>query len=384
MLNEPTRPPVWIHKTAQLHKVCRELQEHPRIAVDTESNSLFSYQEKVCLIQISSPIADYLIDPLEQIDLQPIGDLFCDPEQEKIFHASEYDLICLKRDYNFSFSNIFDTMIAARILGHTHVGLDSLLEKYFSITLNKKYQRANWGIRPLPKEMLDYARLDTYYLFDLRNTLEVDLVEKGLLDLAREDFVSACRAHAQNNGSHVCDCWKVAGAKPLDGYEAAILNQLCEYRDAQAKKADLPLFKVFSNELLYQISKAKPTSQADLKTIPHCSEKIIRQHGNSFLKAVAAGLESPPIHRPRNNRPDEDFLERIDLLKDWRKAKAKEMLVESDIVLPRDLLESIAASNPKNLSDLGNLMKESPIRFKKYGKTIMTVLAKRRKHEDKF
>jgi ribonuclease D len=99
----------------------------------------------------------------------------------------------------------------------------------------------------------------------------------------------------------------VAGAKPLDGHEAAILNQLCKYRDAQAKKADLPLFKVFSNELLYQISKAKPTSQTDLKTIPHCSEKIIRQHGNSFLKAVAAGLESPPIQRPRNTRPDEEF-----------------------------------------------------------------------------
>ena len=384
MLNEPARPPVWIHKTAHLQEVSRELQEQPRIAVDTESNSLFSYQEKVCLIQISSPIADYLIDPLEQIDLKPIGDLFCDPEQEKIFHASEYDLICLKRDYNFSFNNIFDTLIAARILGHTHVGLDSLLEKYFGIILNKKYQRANWGIRPLPKEMLDYARLDTYYLFDLRNTLEVDLVEKGLLDLAREDFVSACSARAQNNGNHVCDCWKVAGAKPLDGHEAAILNQLCKYRDAQAKKADLPLFKVFSNELLYQVSKAKPTSQADLQTIPHCSEKIIRQHGNSFIKAVAVGMESPPLHRPRNARPDEEFLERIDLLKDWRKTKAKEMLVESDIVLPRDLLETIAAANPKNLSDLGNLMKASPVRFEKYGKTIMTVLAKRRKHEDKF
>jgi ribonuclease D len=182
MQNEPARPPVWIHNTAHLQEVCRELQEHPRLAVDTESNSLFSYQEKVCLIQISSPIADYLIDPLEKIDLQPLGTCFVTLNRKRSFTllnttSSASSVITI------FFSNIFDTMIAARILGHTHVGLDSLLEKYFGVVLNKKYQRANWGIRPLPKEMLDYARLDTYYLFDLRNALEVDLVEKGLLDL---------------------------------------------------------------------------------------------------------------------------------------------------------------------------------------------------------
>lgn len=379
MLKEPPRPPVWIHQTEQLLKVCAELHGQPRIAVDTESNSLFAYQEKVCLIQISSPTEDYLIDPLEIKNLSPIGDLFQNERQEKIFHASEYDLICLKRDYNFSFSNIFDTMIAARILGHTHVGLDSLLDKYFGITLNKKYQRANWGMRPLPLEMLDYARLDTHYLFALRDALEVELHAKGLLELAREDFSSACNARAQNNGNHVCDCWKVAGAKPLNGQDAAILNQLCKYRDAQAQKADLPLFKVFSNELLYQISKAKPACQADLNAIPHCSEKIIRHHGSNFLKAVAAGLESPPLYRPRNTKPDEEFLERIDLLKNWRKTKAKEQQVESDVVLPKDLLEHIATANPKKLPDLERIMRNSPVRFEKYGKTIMTVLSKKEK-----
>jgi len=379
MNNEPLKPPVWIHQADQMSGICKALRDHPRIAVDTESNSLYAYQEKVCLIQISSPTDDYLIDPFEIQDLSPIGDLFQNDKQEKIFHASEYDLICLQRDYGFSFRNIFDTMIAARILGNTRVGLDSLLEKYFEISLNKKYQRANWGIRPLPKEMLDYARLDTHHLFTLRDHLEGELISRGLFELAREDFAAACKPRLNNGNNHTCECWKVAGAKPLDGQTAAILNELCKYRDAQAKKADLPHFKIMSNDLLYQISAAKPVSLTELVAIPHCSEKIVARHGSNLVKAVAAGLDAPPIHRPRNPRPDEDYLERIDLLKSWRKNRAKELLVESDIVLPRDLLEHIAAVNPRNLPDLAKIMKDTPIRFEKYGKTILNVLAKKEK-----
>jgi len=370
----PQKPPLWINKPQQFQEVYTTLRKQPRIAVDTESNSLFAYQEKVCLIQISSPDEDYLIDPLELKDLTLLGQLFKNPEQEKIFHASEYDLICLKRDFHFSFANIFDTMIAARILGATHVGLDSLLQQFYGIKINKKYQRANWGIRPLPKEMLDYARQDTFYLFMLRDTLESDLVTQDLLNLAHEDFKLACKARAHSNGNNQCECWKVAGPNHMDGQQAAILNELCIYRDEQAKKADLPLFKILSNDLLFDISHHKPASLDELSAIPHCSEKIVKRHGTGLLKAVSTGADAPPIFRQRNARPDDDFLARIDLLKNWRKLKARELKVESDVVLPRDLMEHIASKNPQKLTELHKLMAETPVRYQKFGEMIMKEL----------
>ncbi|HUM63014.1 MAG TPA: ribonuclease D, partial [Anaerolineaceae bacterium] len=140
----------------------------PLLAIDTESNSLYAYRERVCLVQVSTPQTDYLVDPLALTDLSALGSLFADSRRQKIFHAAEYDILCLKRDYNFTFNNIFDTMIAARILSYPQVGLGNLLSAWFGIELEKKYQRADWGKRPLPQAMLDYARMDTHYLFDLR------------------------------------------------------------------------------------------------------------------------------------------------------------------------------------------------------------------------
>jgi ribonuclease D len=370
----PLPQPVWIDSQQSLVDACRKLEFEPRIAVDTESNSLFAYQEKVCLIQISSPELDYIFDPFVLNDLSLLGKLFENPAQEKIFHASEYDLICLKRDYHFTFSNLFDTMIASRILGLSEVGLGSLLNNFFEIVLDKKYQRANWGMRPLPSEMLDYARLDTHYLFKLRDTLEEELISHNLLELAAEDFNAACKAEAHRNGNNHADCWKVAGANHLDPRQAAILNELCIYRDEQAKKADLPLFKVLSNDLLVELSLQQPASLEDLKQIPRCSEKIVSRHGNGLLKAVARGASAPPITRQRSARPDDAYLERIDCLKEWRKKTAKELKVESDVILPRELIERIAADNPIQDADLQKIMVDFPVRHQKFGTLILSAL----------
>lgn len=374
METTPLPPPVWISSSIDLAQVCHTIQHEPRIAVDTESNSLFAYKEKVCLIQISTPEMDYVIDPFICNDLSPLETLFSNLHQEKIFHASEYDLICLKRDYGFSFVNIFDTMIAARILGIEAVGLGSLLKDFFGISLEKKYQRANWGIRPLPPEMLDYARLDTHYLFKLRDLLENQLAINNLLDLAHEDFISACNAQAQTNENHHSECWRVAGANHMDARQATILNELCLYRDDQARKADLPLFKVISNELLFEISKHKPISLDDLSTVPHCPEKIIRRHGENLVKAVARGEQAPLISRQKPHRPDDAYIARIDLLREWRKQTAKQLKVESDIVLPKDLLERIAAMNPTSKPELRTVMKESLVRYRKFGNLILKTL----------
>ena len=298
----PCKPAIWVNTSQGLTEAFQALESQPRIAVDTESNSLFAYQEKVCLIQISSPDADFIFDPFEFHDLSLLGKLFSNPAQEKIFHASEYDLICLKRDYHFTFVNIFDTMIAARILGAAQVGLGSLLQKYFDLNLDKKYQRANWGLRPLPPEMLDYARLDTFHLFKLRDILESELSAHGLLDLAQEDFINACKAKGHANGNGQGECWKLAGSSHIDPRQVTILRELCAYRDEQARKADLPHFKIFSNDMLVEISQHRPTTLEELSLVPHCSEKLVKRHGAALLKAVARGEAAPLVTRCKESQ----------------------------------------------------------------------------------
>ena len=159
---------IFVDTPDKLDQMIRALSKQAIIAVDTESNSLYAYQERVCLMQFSSPEKDYLVDPLA-IDASPLGPLFRSPDIEKIFHAAEYDLIMLDHDFGFQVSNLFDTMVAARILGWKAVGLGSILREQFGINVEKKYQRANWGRRPLPDEMLTYAQLDTHYLIPLRH-----------------------------------------------------------------------------------------------------------------------------------------------------------------------------------------------------------------------
>ena len=152
--------PELVTKPERFQRVVDALLNQPIVSVDTESNSLFAYREQVCLIQFSIPGHDYLVDPLALKNIRALGRVFANPHIEKIFHAAEYDLLTLQRDFGFEFRNLFDTMVAARILGRSRVGLGSLLEDEFGIHLQKKFQRANWGRRPLPPEMVRYASKD--------------------------------------------------------------------------------------------------------------------------------------------------------------------------------------------------------------------------------
>ena len=206
MLNRPITDPIWIATPDGLREMINTIASEPLLAIDTESNSLYAYREQVCLLQVSSPQADYLVDTLALTDLSALGPLFANSLQQKIFHAAEYDILCLKRDYNFTFKNVFDTMIAARILSYPQVGLGNLLSASFGIELEKKYQRADWGKRPLPEAMLDYARMDTRYLFELRARLEGELKEQGLWELALEDFSLVCKVEPTSVDNNSGNC----------------------------------------------------------------------------------------------------------------------------------------------------------------------------------
>ena len=367
-------PPVWIATPAALQKLADELRSWSRIAVDTESNSLHAFHEQLCLIQFSTPQTDYLVDPLALDDLSPIASIFANLQIEKIFHAVEYDLVCLKRDSNISVVNLFDTMQAARILGYKRVGLDSVLEAKLGIKLDKKYQKADWGERPLAREMLNYARLDTHHLLDLRDRLQTELQTRGRWELACEEFVRL--ALGNGNGKAEVPAWqRVKGAQKFSDRQLTILQELCAWREKHAKHMNRPPFKVIDDRRLVSIVQALPGTQDDLAAIGLTARQI-HLYGYEILHAVGRGKKTSMIKRPRSIRPNPAFLDRLNVLSEWRKTAGVKIGVESDIVLPKNWMHLIAERNPKNLHDLAALMPNAPWRMGQFGEEILKVLAK--------
>jgi len=368
-MNQVLQPPVWVDKADILMQMVADLTVQTRIAVDTESNSLHAYREQVCLIQFSTPKTDYVVDPLALEDLSSLAPLFSDPKIEKIFHAAEYDLICLRRDFDYQFSNLFDTMHAARVLGYPFVGLDNLLADKFQFEIDKRHQKADWAMRPLTPAQLDYARLDTHFLFDLRNILAGELKEKNRLQIAQEDFVRACDVDLpaeKVNGSS----WKrFSTRKDISPRELTILSELCISRDRIAERMNRPVFKVVSDILLLDIVRNLPEKDVDLAALG-LSPRQIRLWGSEILEAVKRGTVAPLVEREQTRRPNEAMVKRLQKLKDWRKKVAEEIGVESDIILPKIYLNKLAEHPPKSMPELASIMNGSPTRFEKYGEQI--------------
>lgn len=363
-----------ITNTSALRKLAGQLASEPVLAVDTESNSLYAYQECVCLIQFSTPRDDFMIDPLALDNLAPLGELFADPAIEKVFHAAEYDLISLKRDYDFTFDHLFDTMIAARILGWEEVGLGSILKAEFGVQLNKRYQRANWGKRPLPPEMLAYARLDTHYLIPLSMRLKAALKAANRWELAREDFARLRNVNGRDPEDQPEIPWRIRGSLDLNPQQAAVLKEIALYREQVAKAINQPVFKVLSERALLAISGSCPADLRTLQKSSGLSELQIQRHGRALLQAVQRGLNAEPLYPPRQTRPDDDYLARLDALRAWRKRAAQQMKVKSDVVLPRDLLYIIAARNPQDMKTLSDLLTQVPWRLEQFGGQILQAL----------
>jgi len=373
MTQQTLPPPVWVDKQNKFDQMVTELSAQTCIAVDTESNSLHAYRERVCLVQFSTHKKDFVVDPLVIQDLSALAPIFSNPKIEKIFHAAEYDLICLRRDFGFAFINLFDTMQAARILGYPFVGLDNILAEKFAVTIDKRHQKADWGARPLTQAQMNYARFDTHYLFQLRDLLETELREKGRWELALEDFTLACKAgepKEKNNGAS----WKRFSArKDVSLRELTILSELCVFRDQIAERLDRPVFKVISDDMLLDIARKLPEKDVDLAGIG-LSTKQISLWGHNILAATRRGVEAPPVRREHAKRPSDAMLKRLEKLKVWRKKIAREMSVESDIVLPKMYLNMLAENPPKNLEDLEIVMQISPTRFNNYGAEIYRLI----------
>jgi ribonuclease D len=369
-------PPTVVTEPSQLALLVAELFGQPVVAVDTESNSLYVYREQVCLIQFSVPGKDYLVDPLSGLELSPLGEVFASPTIEKVFHAAEYDVMCLRRDFGWTFSNLFDTMWAARVLGWPHNGLGKILRERYGVRLDKRWQRYDWGRRPLSPEALAYARLDTHYLLPLRDEMFAELRAMGRLEEAREFFSEVAQAEPNFKPFDADrDLWRVKGVWDMEPEDRAILRELLIWRDAEAQRQDRPPFKVVNDQALIALAQARPQSVEDIRGIKGFKDHHRRRYGRKITSAVMRGADAgPPQPPPRSPRPPVEVLERYEALRNWRKEVAAERDVDPDVIVSNAALWILAKHAPhsqKRLAELGVL---GPWKQETYGEALLAVV----------
>lgn len=361
----------------ELNRMVDILIDRPAVSVDTESNSLHAYYERICLIQFSTPDGDYVVDPLADIDLAPLGPLFAAPDIEKVFHAAEQDVAGMKRDFGFEFAGLFDTMWGARILGWPRVGLADLLEEHFGVHVNKQYQRYNWGKRPIEPRALNYARLDTHYLLSLRDLEWAEMEELGRLEEAQEVFAQMAETPPATQPFGPDAFWRLKGVHKLNKREQAIVWQLYHWRDREASRRNRPPFKVVGNRTLLKLARARPRKLGQLYPIRGMSRYLVRRYGRAILKAVESGLRGPvPEQPPHPPRPKRAVSQRNRRLRDWRRDVAERRGVDTDVVLPNAVVWAIAERNPARLADLEDVEGLGPWKRRTYGREILRALGR--------
>ena len=360
-----------------LEEVCHELARYPQIAFDTESNGFYAYKEKICLVQISSPVEDYIVDPIAFKDLSPLGPLMANPKIEKLFHAAEYDVLCLKRDYGFEFNNIFDTMIAARVLGIKELGLAAAIERHFGIVVSKKLQRADWGRRPLTHEMLRYAQGDTHFLIRLVEIQKKALAEKGLTHDALEACAELCAIEPTIKTFDPEGYWRLVGRQELDGKVMAALKEIWLFREQHAASRDRAPFRVMPEDLMVRIAQALPENREQLEAVKGMSPYILERFSTGLLAAVAKSRDAAPVTRPaqpeRRRMPDTEW-KLFEALRAWRKERAEKDKVEPVVILSTDSMRQIAnhACRDHGGDPLAPL---SELKKARYGDDILRVVA---------
>jgi ribonuclease D len=353
------RPPYrYVGTPRELDALIGRVADEPLLAVDTEAASFHRFVDRIYLIQLSSRNETDIIDPLTVGDVAALGAILADPAVEVIFHDADYDLRILDRDYGIRARRLFDTRIAAQLLGEPSIGLAALLEKYAGVHLNKKYQRADWSKRPLTSEMLDYAAMDTRYLPALRDVLRKLLEEKGRLTWAEEEFTHLedlrWTPPAQVNG----DGWqRIKGARLLSRRGLALLRELAHWREAIAAEVDRASFRVISNEALLALAGAAPKTIEAARALPGVPPRLMDQRGDSLLAAIERALAVPEKELPRLPRgerraPDAAFDRRLERLKAARNAAATRLALDPGVLCPKGTLEAVARAQPKTADEM--------------------------------
>ncbi|HEX2780216.1 MAG TPA: ribonuclease D [Gemmatimonadaceae bacterium] len=356
---DPPHHALYLDTQHDVEQFERSIAGATQLALDTEGASFHKFIDRVYLLQISTREQSAVIDPLPIGTPAGLGRMVEDPRVEVVFHDADYDLRLLQQDYGWHVRNIFDTRIAAQLLGYKAFGLAALLEKHFGVTLDKKHQRADWSMRPLTVDMLAYAAQDTMYLLDLRDRLHDELAKKGRLGWAKEEFarLEGTRWEPEDPSTGFM---RIKGARDLDRRELAVFRELVQWRDALAKQLDRSTFRVVGNETLMDIARGRPEDAKALMAIKGMPRGIGERHASEILDALQRGLAVPEADLPRFPRAprwdkDADFDARVSALRTVRDEAAKRLDLDPGVLGSRDRLEAIARRIPKSVEELAEI-----------------------------
>lgn len=329
------------------------------LAIDTEGASFHRYVDRIYLLQLSTQHHSAIIDPLHAGPLPLLGKLLEDGDVEVIFHDADYDLRLLRQDYGWHVTHIFDTRIAAQLLGMTSFGLAALLEKFYGVKLDKVHQRADWSMRPLTPSMLDYAAQDTRYLLDLRDELRMGLEQTGRMEWAAEEFerLEQVQFAADDDGMAFM---KMKGARDLKRRELAVLRELVAWREGRAAELDRSTFRVMGNEAILEIVRQQPTTKAALGAIKGVPRGVLEHHAGDIIEGVERALAVPEADLPRFPRParwerDPDFDANVAKLKAVRDSVAARLNIDPGVLCSRDRMEAVARRKPATVEEVAEI-----------------------------
>lgn len=362
----------------ELTDLVEMIENEKTLGVDLEADSMYHFQEKVCLIQIASCTINAVIDPLMIQDLSPLKPLFKKMEIKKIFHGADYDVRSLYRDFRFTINNLFDTELASRFLGYSETSLESVLKNKFKVTLDKKYQRKDWSKRPLPQEMISYAAKDVRYLLPLAENLSAELENKNRLRWVMEECEYLSKVRPNTNSIDPLYL-HFKGAGKLDARSLAVLEALLQYRRKIAQKKDMPLFRIFSSRTLLELAEKKPLDLKRLENTGFLSPRQISMYGRKVIQTINEAMQVAPKNLPvypRKKSPKVALVVagRVKALKQWRDARAAELAVDPSLVCTKSLISTIALQKPREISDLAAIKEMKKWQRKEFGHDIVRLL----------
>ncbi len=348
---------VYVCERAKLETLIERVDRAERVALDTEADSLHNYFEKVCLVQLSLAGEHYVVDPLAGLDLG--GFLAALANKPLIVHGGDYDLRMMRASMGFRpRRDVFDTMIAAQLLGIEQIGLAALVERCFNIALGKEGQKSDWSRRPLSEKQLLYAVNDTRFLEPLADRLRSDLAERVRVDWHGE----SCRAMVESSGRDHArdpeDAWRIKGAGRLTRRQMAYLRELWCWRDQHARSANLPPFKVFGNQQILELLQwAEAHPGMPLHQGPKLPRNIVGARLRTLEEAItrAGGMDQtqwPEVSRRDRDAPRNDCSEQINALRAECARIAQDLGIAASTLAPRAALEAIIRSRPRTLDDI--------------------------------
>jgi len=349
----------YLDQSSEVARFLDQVSDVTELALDTEGASFHRFLDRIYLLQLSTRDRSAIIDPLPIGTPQKLGDLLQDPKVEVVLHDADYDLRLLHQDSGWHVTRIFDTRVAAQLLGIKSFGLAALLEQYFDVKLDKKHQRADWSMRPLTPDMLEYAAQDTRFLLQLRDQMKAALERRGRWHWAEEEFarLEGTRWEAEESMEGFL---RLKGARDLTRRELAVLREVANWRDTVAAQLDRATFRVMGNEVLFELARRVPRSVSELSAIKGMPRGMVERAGGDIVASVRRGMEAPEAELPRFPRgqrwnKDRDFDDRVGRLKAVRDEAATRLELDPGVLCSRERLENVARSGAQTVVDLATV-----------------------------